>query len=169
VRFQDSGLQRESADSIRLSFSELNEALQGIAAGMAQAEREIVRAYYAWTTPTPEAAQAAYDAAEFEVEYPQEFFEDDLKLEVEAAAEAIRLGLGQTMETKIKLGICQSIDPNLSADDLKTVEDEITAIANQPSPLDAMPMDLGNPVQQGIDQATQQMNAPPPQQVPAHG
>lgn len=158
VRFADSGLQRESADSIRLNFSELNEALQGIAAGMAQVEKEIVRAWCAWNSATPEAAQALFDAAKYEVAYPDEFFEDDLKLEVEAAAEAIRLGLGKTMETKIKVNICQSIDPNLSPEDLATIEGEITAIANEP-PLDLVPLDTGNPDQQAINQANAQMGA----------
>lgn len=125
VRFKRDSLDAESADAIRLQQSELNEMLQGFAKALAQGEQQIARAWFAWNYATPEFAQAAYEAANIEAEYPTEFFLDDPKDDIQTAEEAIRLNLGETMTRRIKKAAVRRIDPNIPPDELEIIDAEI--------------------------------------------
>jgi hypothetical protein len=125
VRQRHEGLQVESGDSIRLQYTELNEMLQGFSKSLEQAEREIARAWFAWMYPTPEAAQAAYESAHVEAEYPTEFFLDDLATDLEAWAQALTMNLGPTMAKRIKKRAVRRIDTQIPPDELEKIDDEI--------------------------------------------
>ncbi len=141
MRFQRDSLDSESAEAIRLQHSELNEMLQGFSKALSQAEMEIARAWFAWMHPSPEAAQAAFDAAAVEAVYPTEFFLDDLGTELEGWAEAIRLELGDSMTRRIKKQAVRRIDPDIPAEDLAKIDKEIDAMEIvKPT---AFPMDTG--------------------------
>ena len=141
MRFSRDSLASETAEAIRLQHTELNEMLQGFAKGLAQVEREIARAWFAWSFPTKEQAQSAFEAAKVEAIYPTEFFLDDLATELDEWAAAIRLGLGETMTRRIKKRAARRLDPEMPADEQKKVDAEIDAMpAEMPS---AFPLDTG--------------------------
>ncbi len=149
VRFERSTLAAESGESIRLQNTELNEMLQGFAKGLAAAELQIARAYFAWTTKTPEQAQKAFEAAQVVAQYPDEFFLDALVDELTAWMQGIQLELGPTMTRRIKKKAARRIDQDIPADELKKIDAEIDS-----GPTDVMPpagpMDRGTPNQDAI-------------------
>lgn len=157
VRLKSEGLQAESGDSIRLQYTELNEALQGIAKWLSQVETQIARCFFAWQMPTPEAAQAAFEAAAVEAVYPSEFFQDALLTDLEAWAEAVRMDLGPTMTARIKRTAVSRIDPDIPADELEKIHAEIEAAANEPEP-DPMVPDRGDPEAAALAAAEQAVN-----------
>lgn len=141
MRYTRDSLAAESAEAIRLQYTELNEMLQGFAKGLAQAERDIARAYFAWTEPTPEAADAAFERAQVQATYPDEFFLDALITDLEAWAEAIRMDLGDTMTRRIKKGAARRLEPAMPPDVMAAVDAEIDALeVVRPT---AYPLDLG--------------------------
>jgi hypothetical protein len=142
VRYRRDSLAAESGESIRLQYTELNEMLQGFAKALAQCEKDIARAWFAWTATTPEAAQGAYEAADVTAEYPDEFFLDALMTDLEAWGEALHMGLGPLMTKRIKKRAVRRIEPEISVDDLKKIDDEIDAMGDEPPP-SLRPADLG--------------------------
>jgi hypothetical protein len=144
VRFRTDSLAAETAESIRLQHQELNEMLQGFAKALGQVEMEIARAYFAWTSPTPDAAQTAFEAAEVEATYPDEFFLADLLSELEAWAEAIRMDLGDEMNRRIKKQAARRVDPEMPPDVLAKVDAEIDAMDSDQLK-NALPMETGTP------------------------
>ncbi len=139
VKFHRESLAAQSGESIRLQYTELNEMLQGIAKGLAQAEHDIARAWFAWTEPTPEAADAAFEKAQPIAEYPDEFFLDDLEADLKAWADAIAMDLGETMIKRIKKRAVRRIEPEMPEDELAKVDDEIDAMKTERVlPMDAL-------------------------------
>lgn len=133
VRYQRDSLSAESGESIRLQNTELNEMLQGFAKALAQAELAIARAWFAWQAATPAAAQADFERAQVTATYPEEFFLADLISDLEAWATGLNLDLGPTMTKRIKKKAVQRIDPDIPAEVLAQVEEEIEAMpARQP-------------------------------------
>ena len=147
VRFRRDSLQSETAEAIRLQYTELNEALQGLAKALSSAERKIARAWFGWTEATPEAAEAAFEKADPTAEYPQEFFLDALIADIQAWAESIALGLGAKMTQRIKKRAVRRIEPDISPEDLKEIDAEIEALPSDELGLNppAFPPDVGNP------------------------
>ncbi len=127
IRFRRDSLTSESAEAIRLQHIEMNEMLQGLGQSLAQAEREIARCYYAWTEPTPELAQAAFDNADPRAEYPDEFFITELSTDLEAWALALEMDLGLSMSKRIKKRAVRRIEQDIPADELEAIDDEIDA------------------------------------------
>lgn len=135
MRYERDSLQAESAEAIRLQFKELNEMLQGIAAELQRVEQQLARFFFMWTSPSPEAAEAAYEAAQVTINYPDEFFLADLILDLEGWAQAIAMNLGDTMEKRLKKKAVRRIEPELTPDEAKEIDDEIDA---QPSAAEAL-------------------------------
>lgn len=130
VRYQRDGLGVETAESIKLQFSDLNEMLQGFAQALRDTEAAMARAWFGWTTPgDAEAAKAAYEAAEITSAYPTDFFTSDLMLDLETWAEAIALDLGVTMARRIKKKAARRIDPDMDLATQETVDAEIDAMS----------------------------------------
>jgi hypothetical protein len=145
VRFRRDSLSAESGDAIRLQYTELNEMLQGFAKALAQAEREIARAWFAWSYPTPEIGQREYEKAQLTVDYPDEFFLDALVGDLEAWAQAIGMNLGDTMTRRIKKRAVRRIDPDMPLGELSQVDAEIDAQTGvQLNPSMTLPTDFGD-------------------------
>ena len=125
MRFERDSLQAESAEAIRLQYTELNEMLQGVAAAAADVEQQLARFYFAWTEPTPAAAQAAYEAAHVTIEYADQFFMDDLETDLRAWAEAVAMSLGDTMTKRIKKRAVRRIEPEMPIPVLDAIDAEI--------------------------------------------
>ncbi len=125
MRFESDSLQAESAEAIRLQYTELNEMLLGLAAALTNVEMKLARFFFAWTSPTPEAADAAFEAAKVQVDYPEDFFLADLRVELDAWMQAIVMDLGQTMTGRIKKRAVRRLDPEISPEDMKVVDAEI--------------------------------------------
>jgi hypothetical protein len=132
MRYERDSLQAESAEAIRLQFKELNEFLQGIAAEHQRVEMNLARFYFAWTSPTPEAAEAAFDAAKVSISYPDEFFLADLILDLDAWGTAIAMDLGETMSKRLKKRAVRRIEPEIPVDIAEVVDKEIDAQDYQP-------------------------------------
>jgi hypothetical protein len=128
MRYERDSLQAESAEAIRLQFKELNEMLQGLANELQRVEHQLAWFYFAWTSPTPEAAEAAYDAANVTIQYPQEFFLADLILDLEGWAQAIAMGLGETMERRLKKKAVRRLEPELQPEEAEKIDAEIDAL-----------------------------------------
>ena len=154
VRFSRDSRAVESGESIRLQNAELNEAVTGLAKALQAVELQIARCYFAWQHPTPEAAEAAFQAANVSVEYPDEFFLDDLMTDLEAWAEALRLNLGETMTKRIKKKAARRIDPDMPLDVQEQVDKEIDAMKDEPAP---GPADMGDPEAAAIAKAEAEM------------
>lgn len=167
VRFKRDSLAAESGESIRLQYTELNEMLQGFSKALAQVERDIARAWFAWTAPTPELAEKAFEAAQCEAKYPTEFFLDALIGDLEAWAEAIRMQLGETMTVRIKQKAVRRIDPDIPPEVLEEIDAEIEELGDTSNPLmlagampppgAQLPPDDGDPE----EQATRRAMRPP--------
>jgi hypothetical protein len=125
MRYERDTLAAESAEAIRLQFKELNEFLQGMAAELQRLEHQLARFYFHWTSPTPEAAEAAYLAAKVSVSYPDEFFLADLRLDLDAWAQAITMDLGDTMTRRLKKKAVRRVEPEISVEDAKVIDAEI--------------------------------------------
>jgi hypothetical protein len=133
MRYERDSLQAESAEAIRLQFKELNEFLQGIASELQRVELFLARCYFAWTSPTPEVATAAFDAANVSISYPDEFFLADLRLDLDGWAQAIAMDLGETMTKRLKKKAVRRLEPELPVDDAKLIDGEIDAQDYQPA------------------------------------
>ncbi len=131
VRYDRDSLAAESAESIRLQYTELNEMLQGFAKSLAAVEQDIARAWFMWMSPNPEAGQKAYEAAKVEAEYPTEFFLDALITDLQAWGEAIGMGLGQLMTAKIKKRAVRRIEPDMDPKELAKIDAEIDAMPTE--------------------------------------
>jgi hypothetical protein len=131
MRYERDSLQAESAEAIRLQFKELNEMLQGLANELQRVEHQLAWFYFAWTQPTPEAAEAAYDAANVTIQYPQEFFLADLILDLEGWSQAIAMGLGVTMEKRLKKKAVRRLEPELQPEEAAKIDAEIDALPSQ--------------------------------------
>ncbi len=131
MRYERDSLQAETAEAIALQFKELNEMLQGIASELQRVELSLARKYFAWTSPTPEAAEAAYDAAQVSVSYPEEFFVAELQIDLDAWAKAIALRLGDTMTKRIKKKAVRRIEPELTPEDAAKIDKEIDAMKDE--------------------------------------
>jgi hypothetical protein len=128
MRFERDSLQTESAEAIRLQFKELNEMLQGIASELQRVEQRLAFYYFCWSMPGDvKAAKAAYEAAKVTIEYPDEFFLADLLLDLQAWAHGIGMDLGDTMTKRLKKKAVRRIEPELSTEDLKKIDQEIDA------------------------------------------
>lgn len=148
VPYSVNSLQRDSGESRRMQYTELNEMLQGIGKALAAAERQIARCWFAWMFPTADAAEAAFEAAEVEATYPDEFFRDDLMGDLEAWAEALRMGLGPTMEKRLKRKAVRRLDPEIPEAELLEIDAEIDELPDD-APVVMVP-DTGDPVADGI-------------------
>ncbi len=151
MRFHRDSLQAETAEAIRLQHAELNEMLQGFARALSAAELQMARAWFAWMSPTPEAAEAAYDAADVQASYPKEFFIEDLATDLQNWVEGIRMGLGDTMGRRLKKKAARRLDPEMPPDELKKVDGEIDKLpVDPPSPFG---LDMGPNAQQQAEVA----------------
>jgi hypothetical protein len=141
VRISRDSAAAESAEAIRLQHTELNEMLQGLAKSLQAAERAMVRAWFAWATPTYEQAERAFEQSGFEATYPTEFFVGSLMEDLEAWAEAVRLDLGESMARRIKRRAVRRIDPDIPAAELAVIDEEIEAMGADD--LNPPPPDMG--------------------------
>ena len=146
----------ESAEAIRLKNTELNEMLAGLAAALTSVEQAIVRFYFAWTTTSPDEAEAALEKAKVSITYPREFFTRELLAELEELAEAIALDLGLTMTQRLKLKAVQRLDPDIDEATREKVKKEIEA---QPPP--APPIDTNALRLQAQGRLKQSLEPPP--------
>lgn len=126
VRFERDSLDAESADAIRLQFTELNEQLANLADELQRTEMDMAKAWYAWTHPgDAEATATAFADESVVIAYPREFFLADLLDELKKWAEAIRLDLGPVFEHYAKKRVVDQLAPDLDEVTRKQVHDEI--------------------------------------------
>lgn len=141
VRFNRDSLAAESGEAIRLQHAELNEMLSGCAKECQRVEEQLAHLYFAWTSPSPEAAAQAYERSQTSIEYPREFFARELLVEIDEIAQAIALELGQTFETRLKSKLVRRMDPDLDPATLEKVDAEL-AQTNRPPDPQALQADL---------------------------
>lgn len=129
IRYERDTLVAESADAIRLQHTELNEMLAALSRELQRVEQQLVELYYAWTTPTPEAAAASADKAGVTITYPSEFFVRAVADELADVGTAIGLGLGRTFTQTLKKRIVRRMEPTLSEAQAEQIDAEIDAQA----------------------------------------
>lgn len=127
VRFDRESLDAESAEAIRLQHSELNEMLVGTAQECHRVEQALARMFFAWTTATPEQAEAAYQKAEVTISYPTEFFTSDMLADLEALAQALSIDFGETFKKAQKKRMARRYDPSMDVKTLDEIDAEIDA------------------------------------------
>lgn len=158
MRYERDSLDAESAEAIRLQYTELNEMLQGLASELQRVEMQFARFYFAWTEPSPEAAQAAFDAAEVSIDYADQFFLDDLIDDLAAFIQGVQMDLGPTMTKNIKKKAAKRIDPEMSLEMQKKVEAEIDA---QPD-TQGMLSTAADQLRQGAEATLRKLQPKPP-------
>jgi hypothetical protein len=127
LRFEKDGLQKETAEAIRLANAELNQMLNGLASELTRVELALARLYFGWTTNDQAAAARAFEAADVSITYPREFFTQDLLVELQTWAEALKFGLGDTFEKRLKKRVLAKLEPDLDQATKDTIEAEIDA------------------------------------------
>jgi hypothetical protein len=153
MRYERDSLDAESAEAIRLQFKELNEMLQGVAAECQRVEMSLAKFFFAWKAASPEQAEADLDAANVTITYPDEFFLADLRLDLDAWAQAIAMDLGETMTKRIKKKAVRRVDPEISVDDAAIVDAEIDKQEHTP---DLLVQGAANKLMQGAKTRLQQ-------------
>jgi len=129
VTFSKDTKDAESADSIRLQHTELNEQLANLAKVLQDTERRMAKFWYAWTHPGDRATvDQAFDAQTVTIQYPHEFFMADLLEELEKWAEAVRFDLGKTFEQYAKKRVVDQLAPGLDQVTKDKVHAEIDAM-----------------------------------------
>lgn len=152
MRYQRDSLAAETAESIRLQYTELNEMLQGMSKALTACEQGMARAWCAWNSATPQAAEAMYQELDPQADYPDEFFLDDLLTELQAWAEAISMNLGPTMAKRIKKKAVRRVEPDMPPEELDKIDAEIDGMPDEqllptPTLLDPNAVDFkGKPV-----------------------
>jgi hypothetical protein len=128
LRFDSGSREAETAEAIRLQHDELNEMLQGFAADCTRVEQSIARHWFHWMTPGETgAADAAYEAAEVDVQYPRDFFLGDLEKELREWVEATGFVGSDTFTKRLKRKAVMRVEPDLPPEELETIEGEIDA------------------------------------------
>ncbi len=121
-----------SAEAIRLQHEEISAVLRGVAAECRRVELEIARLFFAWTSATPEAARAAYDAASVSIAYGDDYFESDPEADLKALTAAVGAVESRTFDKAIQKQIVHRFAADLDDDTLATIDAEIDAAEAQP-------------------------------------
>lgn len=125
ARFDTDTREAESAESLRLKHDELNAMLNGLARELERVEQDIARLYFAWTQPSPEAADRAYEAAQVTVKYPDEFFVAAIMDELEAWEKSIEIVDAPTYGQAVRRSLARSASVQLSDEELDAIDSEI--------------------------------------------
>lgn len=159
VRFSRDSADAESADSIRLQHTELNEQLANLAAVLQDTERQMARFWFAWTHPGDrEAVDAAFDALGVNIQYSHEFFVADLLEELDKWAQAIKLDLGVEFEHFAKKRAVDQLAPSLDEPTKTKVYAEIDGMeANREKALKEMQAKFGA----GVERIAAETGKPP--------
>lgn len=102
VPFEKDSRDAMSAEAITLQHEELASQLAGVAQECRRVELELAKLYFDWTSATPEAAKAAFEAANVQIRYPEEFFKGDPEKELTVLVDAMRAVPSPTYEKEIQ-------------------------------------------------------------------
>ena len=132
--FDQDTRQVESGEAIRLKHEALSGVLAGVSQELERVELAIARAFFAWTSPTPETALAAYEAAQVSVKYPRDYFDADPELEMKTLVAAVDAVDSPTFDKYVQKQIVSKFSGGLDAATLETIKQEIDA-AEAPAPV----------------------------------
>jgi hypothetical protein len=127
LRYESDSREAQTAEAIRLEHQELTSMLHGIAAELTRVELALAKLYFAWTSATPQEAEAKFEAAEVSVTYPREFFEPDLEQEITTLRLAGQAVPSQAWQEHVAKVIVRKVDPTLSPEQLEEIDGEIEA------------------------------------------
>lgn len=134
----------QSAEAIRLQHEAITGVLAGVASECQRVELALARLYFAWTSATPEAALAAFEAADVQVTYPTEYFEADPELELKSLASAVAAVQSETFDKFVQKQIVAKFSAGMDEATKQAVEDEITnAKAEAPPAFDVASLRRG--------------------------
>jgi hypothetical protein len=133
IPFEDDSREAEAADSIRLQHEELEDVLKGVSAECHRVELELAKLYFAWTSASPEAAEAAFENAKVKITYDQEFFSGDPKAEIEVLTLSARAVQSPTFGKLIQKRIVDDVIGEIDQPTRKKIDDEIDAAEEAPA------------------------------------
>lgn len=126
VKYARDSADSESADSIRLQHTELNEMLASLATVLQDTEKQMALFWYAWTHPGDKATvEADFAALEVTIQYSHEFFIADLMEELDKWAQAVKFDLGLEFEHYAKKRVLEQIAPGLDEPTKEKIHAEI--------------------------------------------
>lgn len=126
VTFSKDTKDAESADSLRLQHTELNEMLANLAAVLQDTERAMAKFWYAWTHPGDRATvEQAFETEAVTIQYPHEFFVTDLIEDLEKWALAVKFDLGLEFEHYAKKRVLEQLAGDMDEATKKKVHAEI--------------------------------------------
>lgn len=125
VPFQRDSKEAESGEAIALKHRELNDRLTAVATDLERAEKQIALGWFAWMSPSPEAAVTAFEASETTVAYSREFFIADMLSELEKWAQALTMELGPTYDKHVRKHLVRQLSPTLDAQTQEAIDQEI--------------------------------------------
>lgn len=126
VSWESDSKDAESADSRKAKQADLHQMLSGYAAECEQAEQAIAKLVY--RAHFGEQWEAEWQKNAPVISYPRDFDVTSLLDEIETVVQGIALELGETATREMKLRTVSKLLPNLSQDQIQTIEDEIAAI-----------------------------------------
>ena len=137
VPYERDSREAQSAEAIRLQHEELTAVLEGVASECQRVEIALCKLYFAWTSATPEQAEAAFDAANVQVTYPATFFEADPEAEIKALADAMSAVPSKTFEQVVQKHIVEMTPVDIDDETRQKITDEIEAgeAERQPAPM----------------------------------
>lgn len=150
VPFDNASRDAQTAEAIRLEHEALEAVLKGVADECHRVEIALAKLYFAWTSATPEAAAAAFEAADVQIVYPDTFFEADPKAELDVLAAAIPAVQSQTFEHEAQKRIVALTAPDLDEGTRDKIHNEIDTAQPEPALPDP------NALRQGAEARLQQ-------------
>jgi hypothetical protein len=160
VTYAKDSADAESADSIRLQHTELNEMLASLATVLQDTEKQMAKFWYAWTHPGDRATvDAAFAEAAITIQYSHEFFIADLMEELDKWAAAVKLDLGLEFEHYAKKRVLEQLAPGLDEPTKKKIHAEIEGMeANRDKAMAEMQAKFGA----GVERIAAGGKQPPP-------
>lgn len=132
VAWQRDSADAESAESVRLKHTELNEMLRALAQELAALETRLARFYFGWTSATPQQAETAFEQAEVAIQYPTEFFTQELQVDLEAFIKSERFGLPDLMIKRLRKRLVRRLEPEIPDDVAEAIDKAIDATPAKP-------------------------------------
>lgn len=127
IPFEKDSRDAQSADAIRLQHEELQGVLKGVADECRRVELALCKLFFAWTSATPEAAAAAFEAANVQIGYPTAFFESDPEAELKTLTLAMNAVPSKTFEQAVQKQIVGMVAGSLDQPTVDQIHAEIKA------------------------------------------
>lgn len=132
IPFEADSKEVQSAEAIRLQHEAITGVLKGVAAECQRVELALAKLFFAWTSATPDAARAAFEAADVQIKYGDRYFEADPEVELKTLVAASNAVQSETFDKYVQKQIVSNTAPHLDDETREKVDGEIDAATPEP-------------------------------------